>query len=73
MFVIFATKALNDNTKGFRFNFFGTKGLVRIRKIKSRGYFKVEKKQCMTALHLGKITVYKEHAATMRMLRHFAG
>ena len=27
MFVIFATKPLNDGTKGFRFNFLGLKGL----------------------------------------------
>lgn len=73
MFVIFATKALDDRTKGFRFNFMGSKGLVRFRKIKSRGYFKIERKQCMTALHLGKITVYKEHKTTMRNLHHFAG
>ena len=29
MFVIFATKPLNDGTKGFRFNFLGLKGLTR--------------------------------------------
>ncbi len=73
MFVIFATKALDDRTKGFRFNFMGSKGLVRFRKVKSRGYFKVERKKCMTALHLGKITVYREHTASKRPLQHFAG
>lgn len=73
MFIIFATKALNDDTKGFRFNLMGTKGLVRFRKYKNRGYFKVQKLDCMTALHLGKITVYREHKATPRKLQHFAG
>ena len=38
MFVIFATKPLNDGTKGFRFNFLGYKGLTRKRKHTSRGY-----------------------------------
>ena len=37
MFVIFATKSLDDGSKGFRFNILGTKGLVRKRRVKSRG------------------------------------
>jgi len=72
MFVILATKSLNDGTKGFRFNVMGQKGLVRIRKRKSNGY-KVITKDCMTAVHLGKITAYFEHKATIRILKHFAG
>ena len=32
MFVLFATKPLNDGTQGFRFNFAGVKGLTRKRK-----------------------------------------
>ena len=75
MFAIFATKPLNDKTKGFRYNFFGVKGLVRIRKIKSRG-FKVEQGNCMVKLHLGKVTIYRELKAnkeTSRIIRHFAG
>jgi hypothetical protein len=75
MFAIVATKALNDNTKGFRYNFFGVKGLVRVRKVKSRG-FKLEQGECMLKLHLGKVTIYKEVRAnkkTMRILHHFAG
>ena len=75
MFVIAATKKLNDNTKGFRYNFFGIKGLVRVRKIKSRG-FKFQQGECMHMLHLGKVTIYRELKAnkkTVRMLHHFAG
>jgi hypothetical protein len=76
MFIIAATKGLNDNTKGFRFNFFGAKGLVRIRKHKSRGFFKTERGECMDMLHLGKITVYRErkdNRTGSRILCHFAG
>ena len=28
MFVVLATKPINDGTKGFRFNFLGSKGIV---------------------------------------------
>ena len=75
MFVLFATKPLNDGTKGFRFNFAGIKGLTRKRKALGRG-FKVIRNDCMTAVHLGKRTVYVEHKPnrnTQRRLRHFAG
>lgn len=75
MFMILATKPLNDNTQGYRFNMLGTKGIIRKRKYKSRG-FKVEKGQCMTAYHLGKRTIYverDENSVSSRMLRHFAG
>jgi hypothetical protein len=75
MFIIAATKPLNDNTKGFRFNLFGTKGIVRVRKFKSRG-FKTEQGKCMNMLHLGKITIYREAGSnkkSSRMLQHFAG
>lgn len=73
MFVIFATKALNDGTKGFRFNFLGQKGLIRSRKNVSRGYRIERKNPCMIALHMGKRTVYLESKKTERHLRHFAG
>lgn len=75
MFIIFATKPLNDGTKGFRFNAFGFKGMVRKRKILSRGVG-VSKGKAMTALHLGKLTVYLEatrNKYSIRQLRHFAG
>ena len=42
MFVLVATKPLNDGTKGFRFNVLGVKGLYRKRNQKSRGWFKYE-------------------------------
>ena len=75
MFVLFATKPLNDGTQGFRFNFAGIKGLTRKRKQSSRG-FKITRNGCMTALHLGKRSVYVEqkfNRSTNRKLRHFAG
>jgi len=77
MFVIFATKALTDGTKGFRFNVLGTKGIVRIRKNKSNGWFKRAGGAEMVGMHFGKLTVYRECPANRvnvaRKLRHFAG
>ena len=75
MFVIFATKPLNDGTGGFRFNMLGVKGLMRKRKKVTRG-FKVRKGECMVAYDMGKLTVYVEtdnNTVTSRVLRHFAG
>jgi len=75
MFVLFATKPLNDGTQGFRFNFAGIKGLTRKRKNLKRS-FKIDRKGCMTALHLGKRSVYierKPNRKTDRKLCHFAG
>jgi hypothetical protein len=73
MFLIVSTKPLNDGTKGFRFNLLGQKGLVRLRKHKSNGWFKRVSKDCMTTIHMGKLSVYAEHKATERKLWHFAG
>jgi hypothetical protein len=72
MFIIFATKPLNDRTRGFRFNIVGKKGLVRLRKKKNNGY-RVVKDDCMTAIHMGRLTAYFERNQTERKLRHFAG
>ena len=72
LFLIIAAKPLNDGTKGFRFNIFGQKGLLRLRKHKSNG-FNIKSDKCMTRLNLGKLSVYFEHNATIRRLRHFAG
>ena len=75
MFILFATKPLNDGTNGFRFNFAGLKGLTRKRKVASHG-FAITRKDCMTAIHLGKRTVYierKPNRQTKRKLCHFAG
>lgn len=75
MFIIIATKPLNDRTKGFRFNVLGLKGLTRKRKQVSRGW-KVELKDCTTAFHMGKRSVYVEHKGnrvSSRVIRHFAG
>ena len=76
MFVILATKPLNDNTKGFRFNFLGLKGLTRKRKIKNRGWFNVLRGECMTAYHFGKRSIYLQNRGNKkepRKLWHFAG
>lgn len=72
MFIIFATKSLNDRTRGFRFNMLGKKGLVRLRKKKNNGW-RVVHDNCMTAIHMGKLTAYFEHNKPERKLRHFAG
>ena len=72
MFYIIATKPLNDGTVGFRFNVLGRKGIVRRRKILSRGY-RIERKKNMTALHMRRLTVYLERANTSKQLYHFAG
>jgi hypothetical protein len=76
MFVIFATKSLNDGTRGFRFNILGVKGLVRRRKIRSRGLSLFNRDDCMTAHHLFKTSVYIERnrsRSNPRRLWHFAG
>jgi len=79
MFVLFATKPLNDDTKGFRFNFLGVKGLTRKRqagrKNSSRG-FKISLGDCMTNVHLRRRSVYIEHKfnrSSERRLHNFAG
>lgn len=75
MFIIIATKPLNDRTQGFRFNVLGLKGLTRKRKNLSRGW-KVELKDCTIAYHMGKRSVYVERKAnrvSSRIIRHFAG
>lgn len=71
---MFKFAALNDRTKGFRFKVLGQQGLVRIRKHKSRGWFKVElgKNECMVMMHFGKATVYWEAEWPARLLYRFA-
>jgi hypothetical protein len=76
MFVILATKPLNDGTRGFRFNFLGIKGLVRRRSTKSRGLSLFNRDTCMTAHHLFKTSVYierKRNRVSERKFMHFAG
>lgn len=75
MFLIVTTQPLNDGTTGFRFNAFGKKGMLRKRKHLSRGYG-ISRGKAMTALHLGKVTVYVENKGnkySVRQFRHFAG
>ena len=74
MFVLFATKPLNDDTQGFRFNFLGIKGLTRKRLHKKR--YGINKGACMKAYHLGKRSIYfetKGNRTTARKFQHFAG
>ena len=74
MFVIIATKPLNDDTKGFRFNVLGLKGLFRKRKHKSRGFALFQRDDCMTGHHIGKFSLYVErNPQSKRKLFHFAG
>ena len=74
MFVCIATKPLNDNTRGFRFNFAGIKGLTRKRVFIKR--YGIVQGKCMTAYHLGKRSIYIERTLNKyraRRVRHFAG
>jgi len=75
MFIIFATKPLNDGTKGFRFNIFGKKGMVRKRsKNKAdRGWFTRGEGSTMAWYDFGKVTVYFNYSKARRRLAHFAG
>ena len=56
MFVILATKPLNDRTEGFRFNFLGYKGIYRKRKATNR--YGKSTGDVMTGYHFGKRSVY---------------
>ena len=76
MFVLFATKPLNDGTSGFRFNFLGQKGLLRKRSRKSRGFSLFNRGACMTSHHIGKYSLCVEHnrnKGSERRFWHFAG
>ena len=71
MFVILATKPNNDGTEGFRFNFFGNKGIYRKRKVINR--YGKSTGDVMTGYHFGKRSVYFEQTTPRRKLYHFAG
>jgi len=71
MFVILATKPLNDGTDGFRYNFLGKKGIYRKRKRDRR--YGINQGDCMTGYHFGKRSLYAEQASTKRKLYHYAG
>ena len=74
MFVIVATKPLDDGSQGFRFNLFGKKGLMRKRKSISRGWFKRQRMATSVAYHFGMRTVYLfGNGMKPRKLSHFAG
>lgn len=75
MFILIATRKLNDGTRGFRYNILDQKGLVRWRKKASRG-FGLQQGKAMKALHLGKVSIYfesKRNSHSVRQLRHWAG
>ena len=72
MFVIVATKPLNDGTSGFRFNVLGQKGFVRKRKNKSRPMGKTTG-STMDVYSIGKFSVGMERKKPTRRLAHFAG
>lgn len=69
MFVILATKPLNDGTDGFRYNFFGIKGMIRVRKVKWRWGFSQGK--TMKAIHVGKYSLYVERKTNRKKHRKF--
>lgn len=71
MFVILATKSTNDGCDGFRFNFFGYKGIYRKRKVINR--YGKSTGDVMTGYHFGKRSVYFEQITPRRKLYHFAG
>jgi len=71
MFVILATKPLNDGTDGFRFNILGSKGIYRKRKIEKR--YGKSQGDVMTGYHFGRRSLYVTQAAPKRRLYHFAG
>ena len=76
MFILFATKPLNDGTNGFRFNFAGLKGLTRKRKPNNIRFGISLFSGCMSKFHMGRRSVYIERKAnrqTKRKLCHFAG
>jgi len=73
MFIVLATKPLKDGTKGFRFNVLGKKGLVRLRKRKSTGWFKRTELDTMNAYHFGRLIIYLQSPHARRKLSHFAG
>jgi len=73
MFAILATKPLNDGTKGFRFNILGTKGFIRKRLHKSRGWFTTTSGDTFNQKHFGKLTIAIEKNTPAMRLGHFAG
>lgn len=66
------TLPLNDGTQGNRFNFLNQKGFYRVRKNKSRGWFKTQRGSTFMQLHLGKLTIGLERKNSSPKLRHFA-
>ena len=72
MFLIVATKPLNDGTKGFRFNVLGQKGFYRKRANKSNG-IKTQRGNTFYQIHVGKRPLAFERKNATLKLRQFAG
>jgi hypothetical protein len=62
---------LNDGTNGFRFNIAGIKGLTRKRQAIKR--YGIKWGDAMTALHLGKRSIYIEGGKRRELGNNFAG
>lgn len=78
VFLILAIKPLNDGTKGFRFNFFGKKGGLRLRKYRrSPLHFNLNKRLgeggCFTIRTFGRFYLWTLRKNSARKLHHFAG
>ena len=72
MFLIVATKPLNDGTKGFRFNVLGQKGFYRKRANKSNG-IKTQRGNTFYQINEGKRTLAFERKDATNKLRQFEG
>jgi hypothetical protein len=66
-------RALNDNTKGFRFDVIGIKGLYRKRSFKTRYELNIGHGDTFSDIHFGKRSLYIEQIAPLRKLFAFAG
>ncbi|CAB4124879.1 hypothetical protein UFOVP59_55 [uncultured Caudovirales phage] len=67
-----STRPLNDNTKGFRFDFIGNKGIYRVRKFKSRKLAFEAVGDTFFAIHMGKRSLYMQQTEPLRALHDFA-
>ena len=66
----FKTLPLKDNTQGFRFDGFGTKGIYRKRALKKR--YGVTSGDTFNAFHWGKRSLYVEQFKPRRALSDWA-
>ena len=69
---ILSTRPLNDNTKGFRFDLMGNKGIYRVRKFKTRKLAFEVVGTTFFAIHMGKRSLYMQQNEPLRALHDFA-